>query len=134
MAAPLPWLGLATPARPERPPRAADAAGMGKRFRETMWFKLGAEASQPAPDEQVTMPVPLPIEDRYTVEVSAQDTATFGLHTGTTGRMKALKLARLDDDVPMTALVGELNRSKPRVIAIGAGVATLLATAALWLS
>jgi len=110
-------------------------------FRETQWFKLGAQDAQPAvetidgDEEQPSATVAmLPIEDRYGGDVSAQDTASFGLHTGMTDRMKALDVVALGgEDVPMQSLVREMKRGGKRMMMIGAGVAAACTAFVLYL-
>jgi hypothetical protein len=90
-------------------------------FRETMWFKMG-EATEEVTEESV---VPLPIEDRYTGSVSAEDSRTFGVHTGTTECLETINL-ELSDDVSMKSLVREMKVNKQRIaFAIAASVAAV---------
>ena len=111
---------------------------MSKTFRETMWFKLGEQDSQPAVDADGDEASPsatiamLPIEDRYDGTVSPQDTATFGLHTGRTDRMKALDVVALVDDVPMQSLVREMKSNKARLWMLAASVAAVCSVVAFY--
>ena len=106
---------------------------MATKFRETMWFKMG-EAPEPVetdgdegePSATVAM---LPIEDRYTGEVTAQDSKMFSLRTGTTEYVPLI--ANGDDDVSMDALVRELKPTK-KIFAIGAGMFALCAAFAMY--
>lgn len=96
---------------------------MGKQgFRETNWFKLG-DIDTGEGDEA---PVPLPIEDRYSGAVSAEDSRAFGLHTGRTEHVRILKDVE-SDDVSMKTLVGEMKVNKRR---LGIGLAVSLASIA----
>lgn len=96
---------------------------MGKQgFRETNWFKLGDIDL----DEGDEAPVPLPIEDRYSGAVSAEDSRAFGLHTGRTEHVRILKDVE-SDDVSMKTLVGEMKVNKRR---LGIGLAVSLASIA----
>ena len=76
----------------------------------------------------------LPIEDRYTSDASAHDTKTFGLHTGMTDRMKALKnVAIAEDDVSMKSLVREMKRTKRAMLMLGAGAAAVCVMLTLYI-
>ena len=61
---------------------------MTARFRETLWFKKGASLdAEPAGDGEPTTSLgELPLDDRYLDDgsVTGADTASFGVHTGTT--------------------------------------------------
>lgn len=113
---------------------------MATKFRETMWFKMGeqiqeqqhVEQDDAAPSASVAM---LPIEDRYTADASQHDTQTFGLHTGMTNPIKALRHVQIietDEDVPMHSLVKEMKRTK-RHLLIGAGAAALCIAFAIYI-
>lgn len=124
---------------PEVPTGAADPLVMAKTFRETMWFKLGdtqveegqeQDGDEDAPGATVVM---LPIEDRYTGEVTAQDSLAFGLHTGSTEYLRVVSREGLEDDVPMSALVGEM-KSRRRMLAFGTGACALVAAFAMYLA
>ena len=94
-----------------------------------MWFKLGGQEVEEKDGEET--PVPLPIEDRYGGEVTAQDTAEFGLHTGKTEYLKVFKGG--EDDVSMKTLVAEMKPTK-RMFAIGGGAIAMIAALAMSLS
>ena len=115
---------------PEYPGGADEPVGMGKQaFRETNWFKLGELAL----DEGEEAAVPLPIEDRYSEPVSADDSKAFGLHTGKTEYVKVLTDIEPSNNVAMKTLVGEMKHSKSRMLAIGATVAAACTMFALYL-
>src|SRR5213075_1166856 len=99
---------------------------VNKNFRETLWFKIGKADEQAAADQR-SMPIPLPIEDRYidTSELSREEIQQYGLHTGTTEYIPAAFADGTGVDVPMSKLVGEMKRSKRLLFAIGAGIATI---------
>jgi hypothetical protein len=116
---------------------------MATKFRETMWFKLGAQAQEDAEkaaaaeaaDEPSASVAMLPIEDRYGAEASMHDTKTFGLHTGMTNPIQAMRhvqIAESDDEVPMKSLVNEMKRTK-RNLLIGTGAAALCVAFALYI-
>ena len=110
-------------------------------FRETMWFKLGAPAPAGAgaaaetnddgdeaePSATAAM---LPIEDRYcATDLTAEDTAQYGLHIGTTqaiGIDRAEDAIASADDVEMSTLAREL-KPRARIFAVGAGACALVA-------
>ena len=95
---------------------------MGKQgFRETNWFKLG-DIDAGETDEA---PVPLPIEDRYSGAVSADDSKAFGLHTGRTEHVRILKDVEPSEDVSMKTLVAEMKVNKRR---LGIGLLVSLAS------
>jgi hypothetical protein len=96
-------------------------------FRETMWFKLG-EAREDEGDEAA---VPLPIEDRYSGSVSAEDSKAFGLHTGTTEYLKTID-AEPADDVAMKSLVNEMKVSKRLIMVAAASLAALCSMVAMY--
>ena len=98
---------------------------MANAFRETLWFKLGDKDF----GEAETAPIPLPIEDRYDGEVTADDSQAYSLHTGTT---TAIKLERHTDDVSMKSLVGEM-KAKKKIVAIGTAACALVAAFAVYL-
>lgn len=130
-------LALIIPALTQGIPGSAEPLRMATKFRETMWFKMGeqqAEEAEAADAEQAPAAL-LPIEDRYTAEASAHDTKTFGLHTGMTDSIKAMRHVQIvesDDDVPMKSLVREMKRTK-RAMLIGAGAAALCVAFAVYI-
>lgn len=111
---------------------------MRKKFRETLWFKRGAEADAAcaqaanlAPDEEVTaVSELLPIEDRYLEDGSLRpsDSQLFGLHTGTTQAMQPIDIVRLmhgsgardvgSAGAPERALIAELKHGRRMVLAL----------------
>ncbi len=114
-------------------------AGMAQtKFRETLWFKRGAvevgeeDAADDAPPEPSNT---LPIEDRYLDDgtVAAEDSASFGLHTGTTVGMAPMpRPAGFADGMPEPDLVAEMKALPRTLLALcvagaAAGVALLLA-------
>lgn len=101
---------------------------MSKPFRETLWFKLGDVRT----DEGEDAAVPLPIEDRYCEDASADDTAQFGLHAGTTQAVRAMSTVELPD-VPMKTLVREMRATR-KALAIGASACAALAAFAMYLA
>ncbi|HET9483574.1 MAG TPA: hypothetical protein VFO79_06430 [Xanthomonadales bacterium] len=111
---------------------------MAKKFSETQWFKLGqADVVDDGDETEASATVMmLPIEDRYADrgDLSREDRATFGLHTGTTTAIKLdAAIANVDlPDVPMTKLVREM-KSRGRVFAIGASACAALTAFALYL-
>ena len=111
---------------PEYPGLRAEPGDMGKQgFRETNWFKLGDINLDESDDEA---PVPLPIVDRYSGAVSAEDSQAFGLHTGRTEHVRILQdVEPSSDDVSMKTLVGEMKVNKRR---LGIGLAVSLASIA----
>jgi hypothetical protein len=116
--------------------------GMATKFRETMWFKMGEQAQEEAEkvaaaeaaDEPSASVAMLPIEDRYGADASMHDTKTFGLHTGMTNPIKALRHVQIveEDDVPMKSLVREMKKTKRNML-IGAGAAVLCVAFALYI-
>ena len=98
-------------------------------FRETMWFKMG-EHVEPEVDGDEPSNVTRPIEDRYVGKPSAEETATFGLHTGKTEAIRVDKTIA-SDVLPMTKLVREMKRRTSRVWIAGACVALAAVASAL---
>ena len=110
---------------------------MATKFRETMWFKMGEQTAEEAEAADVDQApaVQLPIEDRYTAEASAHDTKTFGLHTGMTDSIKAMRHVQIvesDADVPMKSLVREMKTTKKHLM-IGVGAAAVCLAFALYI-
>lgn len=110
---------------------------MGETFRETMWFKLGNAPAPEAEDGDEEEPsatvMMLPVEDRYGGGgVTAEDTAQFGLHTGTTMAVRVISPVGEDDDVSMHVLAREMKQLT-RAFAIGAGALILCAAFALYI-
>lgn len=125
---------------------------MRKKFRETLWFKRGAEAEEArahaanlAPDEEVTtVHELLPVEDRYLEDGSLRpsDSQLFGLHTGTTQAMQPVDLVRLMNGqaadvgsagVPERALIAEMKHGRRMVFAMIAVVMLALGGVAMTL-
>jgi hypothetical protein len=98
-------------------------------FRETLWFKLGEDDN----GEAETAPIPLPIEDRYAGEVSAQDSEAYGLHTGTTSYIKIDFKEQPKDTVSLKTLVREM-KTKRKLVAIGTCACAVFAAFAMYLA
>jgi hypothetical protein len=98
-------------------------------FRETLWFKLGDDTSN---SEAETQPIPMPIEDRYNGDVTAEDSKAFGLHTGTTEYIKVDR-EPATDNVSMTKLVGEM-KPKKQLLMLGAGALAIVTAFAMYLA
>ncbi|MDQ3363858.1 MAG: hypothetical protein M3680_00295 [Myxococcota bacterium] len=118
------------------------------KFRETMWFKMGAAGPEPTeaptsdavtasdaddPTEAAAANTNRPIEDRYLDDgsVSRADSLTFGMHTGSKEYLAVVPESPTASSAPRDAadlrtLVGELKRTRRRALAvIGAGVASM---------
>jgi len=93
------------------------------KFRETLWFKRGeldlehATKVDAAPEDEPSA-VMLPIEDRYLDDgsVSADDTASFGLHVGGSQYVPVVKHTA-DAGAHVDVLVREMKRGRRRVLA-----------------
>ena len=105
-------------------------------FRETLWFKKGdldvQAAEQAAQDpESLGASDLLPVEDRYLDDgsIAADDTRSFGVHTGQTQSLEALKKTTQMQpvgDVPVQ-LISEMKRGRlPVLAAIGGALLVLV--------
>ena len=107
---------------------------MRAKFRETLWFKKGAQDAQ-ARDEanaagDLLAPAAvdtLPIEDRYDDDgtLAAADSQMFGVRTGRTEYMPRLD-TRGEQAVDEHALVHDLKRGRIKIIAAMGGAAVLI--------
>jgi len=107
---------------------------MRPKFRDTLWFKKGAQDAQ-ARDEAVAAGDDLapsavdllPIEDRYDDDGSIRpsDSTVFSVRTGRTEYMPRLD-TQGDHAVDELALVSELKRGRIKVIAAMGGAAVLI--------
>ncbi len=117
------------------------------KFRETMWFKMGAAGPEPtAPpptddaatgadsDPAVAANTNRPVEDRYLDDgsLSRADSLAFGMRTGTTEYLRVMPESLTASSTPrdsaaeLRTLVGEMKRTNRRALAvIGAGVASM---------
>jgi hypothetical protein len=111
-------------------------------FRETLWFKKGdldaQEAVSAADDaEKIGAVDLLPVEDRYLDDgsVDRDDSAAFGLHTGSTQYLPpvAADVVALDGVVPRR-LVRELKGTRHLIAALVASIAALGGLIALQLA
>ena len=76
--------------------------------------------------------VPLPIEDRYNDQVSAEDSKAFGLHTGKTEYLRVLA-AEPTDEAGIKSVVGEMKVNTRRLgIALAASCAAIASLVALY--
>jgi hypothetical protein len=113
------------------------------KFRETLWFKKGAQDAQ-ARDEAVAagdLFAPsavdsLPIEDRYDDDgtVRASDSQMFSVRTGRTEYMPRLGEGQGGEHaIDEHAIIGELKRGRIKVIAAMGGAAVVIAALVLLL-
>jgi hypothetical protein len=107
---------------------------MRPKFRETLWFKKGAQDAQ-ARDEAVAagdLLAPaavdtLPIEDRYGDDgtLAPADSQMFGVRTGRTEYMPRLD-TRGEQGIDERAIVSDLKRGRLKVIAAMGGAALII--------
>ncbi len=112
---------------------------MKAKFRETLWFKKGvldaqvAAEADPTDVTALTAADLLPIEDRYDDKrdpLSAGDSLTYGIHTGTTEYLPVLDEGGAVEGHPIDerALVIDLKAGRKRVLAaIGVGAMMIVA-------
>jgi hypothetical protein len=102
----------------------------GMRVRETLWFKMGEQAVEPANDEAPVSQ--LPIEERYADDgtVTASDHAAFSVQTGTTNYLPLIKKKDGEPDpVELASLVGEMKQGRRKIFAVIGASAVVVAAA-----
>jgi hypothetical protein len=112
-----------------------------KRFRDTLWFKKGAQddrarqAEARGEAEPADVPDQLPVEDRYLDDgsITREDSLAFSVHTGRTQAVPRLTTTAPErkTSVPVDALVRELTWSRRQLAMIGASVAAIVALVAV---
>ena len=114
---------------------------MRPKFRDTLWFKKGAQDAQ-ARDEAVAAGDDLapsavdllPIEDRYEDDgtVRPSDSKIFSVRTGRTEYMPRLDTSG-EHEVDEQAIVSELKRGRIKVIAAMGGAAVVITALVMFL-